>query len=233
MHGGSGSGSESSSSAAPAGRSPATLPLLIILFVAADDVLEAFSSRYDVGENALRVLLAGQTVNVATGGVAFILIMTGFTGVDLVDNAVGLGLLVGLAVALTAAFGIDGTAVAAAVSISLLNIVRLVQVRRRIGIQPYDRAYLGLALPAGAAALAALALHAALDGRPWWVSLAVTAAGCLAAYAALLPVVLPAGRESTSDRPDGMAQARARDVGGATLCLRTVPTVAAAMVAGC
>ena len=181
----------------------ATLPLLIILFVAADDVLEAFSSRYDVGETALRVLLAGQAVNVATGGVAFILIMTGFTGVDLVDNAVGLGLLVGLAVALTAAFGIDGTAVAAAVSISLLNIVRLVQVRRRIGIQPYDRAYLGLALPAGAAALAALALHALLDGRPWWVSLAVTAAGCLAAYAALLPVVLPAGERAHLTAPMG------------------------------
>ena len=101
--------------------------------MAADDVLEAFSSRYDVGEDALRVLLAGQAVNVATGGVAFILIMTGFTGVDLVDNAVGLGFLVGLAVALTAAFGIDGTAVAAAVSISLLNIVRLVQVRAGSG----------------------------------------------------------------------------------------------------
>ena len=181
----------------------ATLPLLIILFVAADDVLEAFSSRYDVGETALRVLLAGQTVNVATGGVAFILIMTGFTGVDLVDNAVGLGVLVGLAVALTAAFGIDGTAVAAAVSISLLNIVRLVQVRRRIGIQPYDRAYLGLALPAGAAGLAAFALHAALDGRPWWVSLAVTAGGCLAAYAALLPVVLPAGERAHLTAPIG------------------------------
>ena len=70
--------------------------------------------------------------------------------------------------------------------------MRLVQVRRRVGIQPYDRAYLGLALPAGAAALAALGLHAALAGAAWWVSLAATAAGGLAAYAALLPVVLPA-----------------------------------------
>ena len=69
----------------------ATLPLLIVLFVAADDVLEAFSSRFEIGEGALRILLAGQAVNVATGGVAFILIMTGFTGVDLVDNALGLG----------------------------------------------------------------------------------------------------------------------------------------------
>lgn len=169
----------------------ATLPLLIVLFVAADDVLQAFSPRFEIGEGALRILLAGQAVNVATGGVAFILIMTGFTGVDLVDNAVGLGLLVGLAVVLTAAFGMEGAALASAVSIAALNLVRLLQVRRRVGIQPYERAYVGLALPAGAAALAALAVHAALSGSSWWLSLALTAASGLAVYAALLPAVLP------------------------------------------
>jgi O-antigen/teichoic acid export membrane protein len=168
----------------------ATLPLLIVLFVAADDVLEAFSSRYEIGEGALRILLAGQAVNVATGGVAFILIMTGFTGVDLVDNALGLGLLVGLAVVLTAGFGMEGAATAAAVSIAVLNVVRLVQVRRRVGIQPYERVYLALALPAGAAALAAVGAHAALLGSAWWVSLLVTGACGLVAYVALLPLAL-------------------------------------------
>jgi O-antigen/teichoic acid export membrane protein len=177
----------------------ATLPLLIVLFVAADDVLEAFSARFEVGESALRILLAGQAVNVATGGVAFVLIMTGFTGVDLVDNAVGIAVLVGLAAALTAAFGIEGTAIAAAVSVAGLNLVRLAQVKRRIGIQPYERAYLGLLLPGGAAALAGIAVHAALSGRSWWLSLAVTAAAAIGAYAALLPAVLPA-RERTALR---------------------------------
>lgn len=169
----------------------ATLPLLVILFVGADDVLAAFSPRYEIGESALRILLAGQAVNVATGGVAFILIMTGFTGVDLVDNALGLGLLVGLAVALTAAFGMEGAAVASAVSIAALNIVRLVQVRRRIGIQPYERVYLGLALPAGAAILAAVVAQAVLSGQAWWVSLGATAVCGLTAYIAVLPLVLP------------------------------------------
>ena len=169
----------------------ATLPLLIVLFVAADDVLEAFSSRFEIGEAALRILLAGQAINVATGGVAFILIMTGFTGLDLVDNALGAGLLLALALVLAPEFGLEGAAVAAAVSMAVLKVVRLIQVRRRLGIQPYERAYVGLALPAGAAALAAVAAHAALSGRPWWVSLAATAAFALAAYATLLPFVLP------------------------------------------
>ncbi len=170
----------------------ATLPLLIVLFVAADDVLHAFSARFEIGENALRILLLGQTVNVATGSVGFILIMTGFTGVDLVDNALGIALLVGLAAALTAAFGIEGTATASAVSVAGLNVLRLFQVRRRIGIQPYDRTYAGLVVPAAAAALAALGAHAALAEESWLFSLAATSACGLIAYVALLPLALPA-----------------------------------------
>jgi O-antigen/teichoic acid export membrane protein len=168
----------------------ATLPLLIVLFVAADDVLHAFSARFEVGEGALRILLAGHAANVATGSVGFILIMTGFTWLDLLDNAFGMALLVGLAIALTAAFGMEGTATAAAVSIAAVNVIRLVQVRRRVGIQPYDRTYLALVLPAGAAIAAALGAHIALSGRPWWASLAVTASAGLAAYLAVLPLAL-------------------------------------------
>jgi len=170
----------------------ATLPLLIVLFVAAGDVLRAFSPRFEVGEEALRILLVGQAFNVATGSVGFILIMTGFTGVDLVDNAVGVAVLVALAAGLTAAFGIEGTAAASAVSIAGLNGVRLLQVRRRVGIQPYERSYLGLALPGGAALLAAFGAHALMADHAWWLSLGATALAGLVAYLVLLPVVLPA-----------------------------------------
>jgi O-antigen/teichoic acid export membrane protein len=170
----------------------ATLPLLIVLFVAAGDVLHAFSNRFEVGEDALRILLVGQAANVATGSVGFLLIMTGFTQLDLLDNLLGVVLLAGLATALTAAWGIEGTAVAAAVSIAAVNGLRLVQVRRRIGVQPYDAEFLGLGLPAGAAALAALVGHALASGASWWASLALTAAAGLTAYLAVLPFALPA-----------------------------------------
>jgi O-antigen/teichoic acid export membrane protein len=175
----------------------ATLPLLIVLFVAAGDVLHAFSSRFEVGENALRILLVGQALNVATGSVGFLLIMTGFTQLDLLDNFLGVALLAGLAAALTAAWGIEGTAVAAAVSIAAVNGLRLLQVRRRIGVQPYDGEFLALALPAGAAALAAAGGHALVSELSWWASLALTACSGLAAYLAVLPLALPA-RERTA-----------------------------------
>jgi len=170
----------------------ATLPLLIALFAGAGDVLHAFSPRFETGEPALRILLAGQIANVATGSVGFILIMTGHTGLDLLDNALGALLLVGLAAALTASFGIEGTAAASALSVAALNVVRLVQVARRIGIQPYERAYARLAAPAAAALVAGLAARAAAGGAPWWGSLAATVAAALVAYGALAPLALPA-----------------------------------------
>jgi O-antigen/teichoic acid export membrane protein len=170
----------------------ATLPLLIVLFVAAEDILHAFSARFEVGETALRILLVGQAANVATGSVGFLLIMTGFTQLDLLDNFLGVVLIVGLAAALTAAWGIEGTAVAAATSIAAVNGLRLLQVWRRIGVQPYDRDFVGLALPAGAAALAALAAHVFWSGAAWWASVVLTAAAGLIAYLAVLPLALPA-----------------------------------------
>jgi O-antigen/teichoic acid export membrane protein len=179
----------------------ATLPLLIVLFIGADDVLHAFSARFEAGEGALRILLAGQAANVATGSVGFILIMTGFTSVDLLDNVLAVALLVGLAIALTPVFGLEGTATAAGVSVGSLNVLRLLQVRRRIGIQPYDRAYLGLVVPACAAALAAFGAHEVLSGRPWWASLAATAACGFAAYAFLLPFGLPARERAALAAP--------------------------------
>jgi O-antigen/teichoic acid export membrane protein len=169
----------------------ATLPLLVVLFVAADDVLSAFSARFETGEEALRILLAGQAANVATGSVGFILIMAGFTGLDLLDNLVGVLLLAGLAVGLTAAFGIEGTAAASAISLAALNVVRLAQVHRRIGIQPYEWTYLKLLVPTAAAALAAFGAHALASDQAWWLSLGLTAACGVAAYGLLLPLALP------------------------------------------
>ena len=188
----------------------ATLPLLIVLFVGAGDVLQAFSGRFEIGESALRILLVGQAANVATGSVGFVLIMTGYTGLDLLDNVVGTGLLVGLAIALTPPFGIEGTAAAAAISIAALNVVRLAQVKRRVGIAPYERAYLGLVLPAGAAALAALGAQAALGDRPWWISLTGTAAAGMAAYAALVPFGLPQRERAAIGRALGSVRRRVR-----------------------
>ena len=135
-------------------------------------------------------MLAGQTVNVATGGVAFVLIMVGLTGLDLVDNLLAAVVLVALAVPLASAEGPTGAAIASAAALAGVNALRLWQVWRKVGVQPFDGAYLRLAIPALGCAAAAVAARAATSGRQWWLVLAVTVVAGLAAYLALLPAGL-------------------------------------------
>jgi O-antigen/teichoic acid export membrane protein len=178
----------------------ATLPLAIVLFVAAPQVLQAFGPGYEVGSTPLRIMLVGQTINVATGGVAFVLVMAGYTGVDLLDNVLAAALLFGLAIPLASADGPAGAAAAAATALACVNLVRLAQVWRLIGIQPFDADYGRLVLPSAACALAAWAARSALESHPWWLTAAAAALAGTAAYAALLPAGLPAAeRASVAD----------------------------------
>jgi O-antigen/teichoic acid export membrane protein len=135
-------------------------------------------------------------VNVATGGVAFVLIMVGRTGIDLADNAVAVLVMVGLAAPLSSAYGIEGAAVASAVTLGSVNLLRLGQVKHLVQIQPYTLDYLRLALPTGACLAAAWIVHSATSQSAWYVGLFATGLAAVAAYLALLPVGLPA-RERT------------------------------------
>ena len=168
-----------------------TLPAAIVLAVAAPEALRAFGPGYDQGATPLRIMLVGQTVNVATGGVAFVLIMVGLTGIDLVDNLLAAALLVALAAPLASAHGPTGAAIASALALAGVNALRLWQEWRRVGIQPFDAAYARLVIPAAGCAAAAAGANALAGGGRWWVTLAATVAAGLAAYVVLLPAGLP------------------------------------------
>jgi O-antigen/teichoic acid export membrane protein len=168
-----------------------TLPAAIVLAVAAPEALRAFGPGYDQGATPLRIMLVGQTVNVATGGVAFVLIMVGLTGIDLVDNLLAAALLVALAAPLASAEGPTGAAIASALALAGVNGLRLWQVWRRVGIQPFDAAYARLIIPAAGCAAAAAGANSLAGGGRWWVTLAATVAAGLAAYVVLLPAGLP------------------------------------------
>ncbi len=174
----------------------ATLPLAIVLFVAAPQVLRAFGPAYTIGATPLRIMLIGQTVNVATGGVAFVLVMAGFTRLDLLDNMLAGAVLFGLAIPLAATEGPTGAAAASATALIAVNLVRLSQVSRRIGVQPFDAAYARLAIPAAACAAAAWAVRAGTSSHPWWVVVAATTLAGGLAYALLLPAGLPPDERS-------------------------------------
>src|SRR2546426_4124800 len=64
-----------------------SIPILLLLAIVPGPVLRVFGGGFQSGSTALRILLIGQAVNVATGSVGFILIMVGRTGWDLLVYA--------------------------------------------------------------------------------------------------------------------------------------------------
>jgi O-antigen/teichoic acid export membrane protein len=80
----------------------------------------------------------------------------------------------GVALALVPGMGPKGAAIAQATALVVSNALRLWLVWRFARIQPYDRHYARLAIPAAIAALCMLGAHAVLGNAAWPVDLAGT-----------------------------------------------------------
>ena len=177
----------------------ATMPIFLLLLVAPGPALRIFGSEFSGGQTALLILLAGQFVNIATGSVGFVLIMVGRTGWDLVVYAASLALNLALAFWLCPRYGMEGAAIANAVTFALSKWARLALVKRFVDIQPYDRDYSRLLIPTAGALAAMWGLERLLDGR-WLVELATLGVGGAVAYLALYLAVglTPAERRGLS-----------------------------------
>jgi O-antigen/teichoic acid export membrane protein len=170
----------------------ATLPIFIVLAVAPGSVLRLFGEGFGAGRAALLILVAGQLVNVATGSVGFILIMVGRTGVDLAVNTASVALSAVTATLLVPRYGIEGAAVAGALTLALSNLCRLGLVWRFLRIQPFTRDHLRLAVPAAVGVAGAWLGHLMAQGGVWQTDLVITAVlGTLAYGAALVAAGLP------------------------------------------
>jgi O-antigen/teichoic acid export membrane protein len=164
-----------------------TVPLLLLFAIAPGPVLRVFGGEYGAGTAWLRILLIGQIVNVSVGAAGFILIMVGRTGWDLLVYASSFLLDLVIAIALVPHLGPKGAAIAQASALVFSNAFRLALVWKFVHIQPYDKHYARLAIPAAIGAVAMLAVHSVLSGPKWGVDLLGTAAvGGLVYYTAFL-----------------------------------------------
>jgi O-antigen/teichoic acid export membrane protein len=171
-----------------------TLPLFVLLAVTPGSALRLFGSEFGAGRTALLILLIGQLVNVATGTVGFILIMVGRTGWDLVVYAASVVFDIGAAILLIGGLelGMEGAAIAGALTMALSKLARLGLVWKFVRVQPFDRHYARLGIPTAAALAAGIAVHLALSSAAWPVDLFGTgAAVALAYFGILLAVGLP------------------------------------------
>jgi O-antigen/teichoic acid export membrane protein len=142
-------------------------PLCLIEVAFAHDLLHVFGEGFTGGATALAILALGQLVNVGTGTVAGVLAMIGRARMSVLNSLFFLGLSLLLDFLLIPAWGILGAAIANATSLAVVNLLRVVQIRKVLGIFPYDHRFLrplGAGLIGGTVAL--LLPLAGLDPGP-------------------------------------------------------------------
>jgi O-antigen/teichoic acid export membrane protein len=112
-----------------------------------------FGEGFGAGDTALVVLLVAQLINVGTGPVGYLLIMTGNQVPYMLLSVLSLALNVSAGVILIPRLGAAGAALAAGAGVVVLFLSSLAVVRLRLGLWPWDRR-LVKALWAGLAAVA-------------------------------------------------------------------------------
>ena len=202
------------------------IPMFALLLLVPEALLGIFGPAYRTGAEALTILAAGQIFNAATGPLGQVINMSGRPYLTLVNNAAVAVLNIVGCLILIPRYGLTGAACSTTASLTLVNLVKLAQVRALFGINPF-RIETARAIVAG---LAAAALTAPLALLVDWPS---PLAQVLATTALLLPLYAvlfwrsAAGAEEhellrlargrrwrPSDRPARRRRARARPARG-------------------
>jgi O-antigen/teichoic acid export membrane protein len=111
-----------------------TLPLLIPLLVYPQFFLSLFGSEYKSGAMALVILIIGQFVNVLTGSVGYLLMMTGNEKLMQL-NMVGITLFsLMMNTVLIPKFGIMGASISSSLSLILMNLINSAIVYHQLSI---------------------------------------------------------------------------------------------------
>jgi O-antigen/teichoic acid export membrane protein len=135
-----------------------TLPLASVIIIFARPLMRIFGHDFEAGWPILIIGTLGQLVNCGVGSVGYLLLMSGNEKRLMKVQAVMACLMVILSALLVPLWGIVGAAVAAAVTNIGMNTWNLLEVRKALGISPYNRGYLRLLPPTIAALAVALGL---------------------------------------------------------------------------
>jgi O-antigen/teichoic acid export membrane protein len=129
------------------------LPFFLIALMFPQALLGLFGPEFADGATALAVLALASVMNAVTGTSGAVLDMTGHTRVKLVNSTLSVGLGILLNLLLIPPLGVMGAALSVVGSVSLVNLLRVGQVRWLVGVGPYDRTWLKPILAGAGAAL--------------------------------------------------------------------------------
>lgn len=116
-------------------------PAFLWLLAFGDDLLGVFGKEFAAGYPSLVVLGLAALLSCAVGSVSMILAMTGHQKYNVWNTITVTVLNIVLNLVLIPRYGILGAAVATGISLTLVNVIRMFQVRRLLGLVPYTKAY--------------------------------------------------------------------------------------------
>jgi O-antigen/teichoic acid export membrane protein len=160
-------------------------PIFLMLAVFAPVVLGIFGRGFSSGQGALVILSLAMLVNLGTGNVSMVLLMSGRSGWNLLNEGVALVLNIVLNLLLIPRLGMAGAAISWAVSIAADNLMAAAEVRILLGMGPFGPGY-GVVAASSVACFAGLGLAARWLWGATWFALVVGGALATAAFAALL-----------------------------------------------
>jgi O-antigen/teichoic acid export membrane protein len=114
-----------------------SLPFFAALAVVPGALLSLFGSTYRAGATALAVLAVGQLINTVAGPLGLVINMSGRQYLTMTNNALVAGLNVVACLLLIPPFGLTGAAVSTASALTLVNVIKLVEVKVLFGIHPF------------------------------------------------------------------------------------------------
>ncbi|MGB6476319.1 MAG: flippase [Candidatus Sulfotelmatobacter sp.] len=171
-----------------------TLPLATVVIVFARPLMRIFGSDFEAGWPILIIGTAGQLVNCGVGSVGYLLLMSGNENRLIKVQVVMAIVMVGLSIALVPWLGGVGAAIAAAVTNVGINLWNLLEVRKALGLSPYNRSYVHLVFPTFAmlATIVLLRMNSAAFHRDWLAA----AVAFLLAYAVFAAAILTFGLDA-------------------------------------
>jgi len=133
-----------------------------------EPILNIFGSEFTTGALVLIIIMGGELVNASTGLVGAIILMSGRSGVVLINSVIQFLLIASLAWWLTPIYGAVGTAFAYSVSLVIMNIARIIQLYQFEKIHPYKFSTLKPFLASVIAFLSVFYLSRTLSFNPYF-----------------------------------------------------------------
>jgi O-antigen/teichoic acid export membrane protein len=171
-----------------------TIPLAAAMILFASPLMRIFGHDFEAGWLVLIIGTVGQLVNCGVGSVGYLLLMSGNQRSLIKIETLMAVLMVLINMLLIPRWGITGAAIGAAITNVVGNVWYLAEVRRRLGLLPYNRSYLHLALPLAGTFTVLLGVRAVFGAvRQEW---AVIGAALLLGYLAFIGIALAFGLDA-------------------------------------